>query len=119
MGKSYKLVKPVVTFESYVRGINAIRHDPKTRLTTSPFGITPEQYINDPPVYVGDAVAWKGTKGPKGSGMTKEFIAAAPAAVVAGLRNAIKISKKYAGVTGTVLWNGKLYPKKCIEQKKG
>lgn len=120
LGKSYRLVKPVVTFESYVRGINAIRHDPKVRLTTSPFGITPEQYETDPPIYVGDAVRWKGTKHAKGAtGMTKEFLERAPKEVVAGLRAAIKISKKYAGTKGTVLYNGKLYPAKCIAQKEG
>lgn len=119
MGLSYRLVKPVVTFESYVLGLNAIRRNPTVRLTTSPFGVTPEQYATDPPIYVGSAVAWKGTKHPRGAtGMTKDFLEKAPAAVVSGLRAAIAISKASAGVKGTVLYNGKLYPRKCIDQMK-
>jgi len=109
MGKAYRLVRPQLT----LKDIMAIKADSSMRLTTSPFGITPEQYASNPPIYVGSAVSWKGKKG------WTAFEKAAPAAVVAGLKRAIAISKKYAGVKGTVLWNGKLYPKKCIEQKKG
>ena len=114
MGKAYRLVRPQLT----VRDVMAIRADPTMRLTTSPFGLTPEEYASNPPIYLSGAVAWKGTKGPKGAGMTKEFLAKAPAAVVAGLRKAIKISKACAGIKGTVIFNGKVYPRKCIAQKK-
>lgn len=103
MGKAYRLVRPQLTVDDII----AIRSRDDLRLTTSPFGITPVEYEKNPPIYVGAAVPWKHNPD------------AMPAAVKAGLANAIRISKKYAGVRGTVLWNGKLYPKKCIEQKKG
>jgi hypothetical protein len=102
MGKAYRLVMHELT----LRDIMDIRADEKYRLTTSPFGVTPEQYERNPPIYVGAAVAWK---------MHPERM---PPAVKAGLERAIKISKACAGILGTVIWNGKLYPKKCIEQKK-
>lgn len=108
MGKAYRLVRPQLTLMDII----SIRGNSKLRLTTSPFGLTPEEYAQNPPVYVGSAVPWKGVRG-------LDKVTAINAKVGAGLREAIKISKKYAGVRGTVLYNGKLYPKKCIEQKKG
>lgn len=102
MGKAYRLVMPKLTLEDIMR----VRGDDKIRLTTSPFGITPEQYENNPPIYVGAAVSWK------------HHPERMPPAVRAGLEKAIKISKACAGVMGTVIYNGKVYPKKCIEQKK-
>lgn len=107
MGQAYRLVRPHLT----VMDVLAIKGNSKLRLTTSPFGITPEQYEHDPPVYIGSAVAWKGVRG-------MDKLRAINSAVADGLQRAIAISKKYAGVKGTVLFNGKLYPKKCIEQKK-
>ena len=89
-----------------VMDIISIRGNEKLRLTTSPFGITPEQYEKSPPIYIGAAVAWK--HHPENM----------PPAVKAGLERAIKISKACAGILGTVIYNGKVYPKKCIEQKK-
>jgi len=102
MGKAYRLVMREVTLEDVVR----IRASDGMRLTTSPFGVTPEQYEKNPPIYVGASVAWK------------HHPDRMPPAVRAGLEKAIKISKSCAGILGTVIWNGKLYPKKCIEQKK-
>jgi len=114
MGKAYRLVRPQLT----VQDVMDIKSNPKLRLTTSPFGLTPQEYETNAPVYIGKAVNWKGTKGPRGGGMTKAFIDKAPAAVVSGLRAAIAISKSCAGIKGTTLWNGRVYPRKCIEQKK-
>lgn len=117
MGVAYRLIRPELTVEDIIK----YRDSPKYRLTTSPFGITPEQYEKNPPIYVGNAVLWKGTKG------IAEFTKAALAgcttaskgkALVDGLGLAIKISKAYKGVKGTTLYKGKLYPRKCIEQKK-
>lgn len=110
MGIAYRLVRPQLTAEDIVK----YRTNPEYRLTTSPFGVTPEQYENNPPIYIGKAVAWKGKKG---NDFWKE--AERHGNLADGLRRAIAISKKYAGTYGTVLYNGKLYPKKAIEQKKG
>ena len=118
MGVAYRLVRPQVTLEDIIR----IKADSKHRLTTSPFGVTPEQYARNPPLYVGSAVAWKGGKGMKEfeeNAMAGCSTVAKGAALVAGLKKAISISKKYAGVKGTVIYNGKLYPRKCIAQKEG
>jgi len=103
MGKAYRLVMPQLTVMDVLR----IRGDNSMRLTTSPFGVTPEQYEKNPPIYIGAAVAWKGKT-------YKDL----PAAVKAGLDKAIKISKACAGIRGTRIWNGKVYPAKCIAQKK-
>ncbi len=111
MGTAYRLVKPVVTFESYVEGIRAIRKKKGIRLTTSPFGLTPEQYANDPPIYVGDSVPWKGVEG-------IQAVRALNSAVADGLEKAIAMSKRHAGEKGITLYNGKLYPVKCINQHK-
>ena len=108
MGVAYRLVRPQLT----VHDIISIRGNSKLRLTTSPFGITPEQYAVNPPIYVGAAVPWKGVRG-------IDRVREINSDVADGLSRAIAISKKYAGTRGTVLFNGKLYPKKCIEQKKG
>lgn len=126
MGLAYRQVMQEITIDN----VMSIRENPLKRLTTSPFGVTPEQYEKNPPRYIGNSVAWKGLK----TGSIDSFARALASGVglhgnipsvdarerlVAGLRRAIAISKKYAGIKGTVLWNGKLYPKKCIEQKKG
>ncbi len=107
MGKAYRLVRPQLTLEDIMR----LRTDSEYSLTTSPFGITPAEYAANPPLYLKRAVAWKGKMG-------AEFERTAPSAVVEGLKKAIRISKACAGIKGTVLHNGKLYPRKCIEQKK-
>lgn len=108
MGQAYRLVRPQLT----VNDIIAIRGNNKLRLTTSPFGVSPEQYATNAPLYIGAAVPWKGVRGM--ANLQSRF-----PRVAAGLSRAIAISKKYAGVYGTVIYNGKVYPKKCIEQKKG
>jgi len=102
MGMAYRLVRPQLTVDDIIK----IRSRSDMRLTTSPFGISPEQYANNPPIYVGAAVAWKHNP------------AAMPAAVRAGLQKAIAMSKACAGIMGTGIHNGKLYPRKCIEQMK-
>lgn len=117
MGQAYRLVRPQLTVDDILR----IKGRNDVRLTTSPFGVTPERYANNPPIYVGSAAPWKGLKG---DAFFKNAVGLCTtvekgARLVAGLRKAIEISKKYAGIKGTVLWNGKLYPRKCIEQKKG
>lgn len=117
MGLAYRLVRPQPTYMD----VAAMRGNKDYRFTTSPFGITPEQYEKNPPLYVGASVPWKTIKGAK---FFKDAVGLCStvekgARLVAGLRAAIAISKKYAGIKGTVIYNGKLYPKKCIEQKKG
>ena len=109
MGKATRMVMPTLTLDDII----AIRGRSDVSLTTSPFGVTPKQYENSPPIYlkVNGAMNWKGKRG-------AEFERVAPPAVVAGLKRAIAISKACAGIRGTVLYNGKLYPKKCIEQKR-
>lgn len=102
MGMAYRLVRPQLTVDDIIK----IRSRDDLRLTTSPFGISPEQYANNPPIYVGAAVPWKHNP------------AAMPAEVRAGLQKAIAMSKACAGITGTGIHNGKLYPRKCIEQMK-
>jgi hypothetical protein len=102
MGLAYRLVRPQLTVEDIIR----IRSSDGMRLTTSPFGISPEQYATNPPIYVGAAVAWK------------HHPERMPPAVRSGLTAAIAISKACAGVKGTIIYNGKLYPAKCIAQKK-
>jgi len=120
MGVAYRLVRP----EPTIRQMMEIRLDPEYRLPTSPFGITPEQYAREPPVYFGRAVKWKGIKGLGLEGFIKELIARKPYPIAslerlaAGLRKAVKISKAYKGVTGTVIYEGKLYPAKAIAQKR-
>jgi len=123
MGKAYQIPKSVA-----YAGIKIldVREDPNHRLTTSPFGITPEQYENDPPLYYGRSAPWKGIKGLGIEGFGKALIAgtglhgkismANRERLLAGLKRAIAISKKCAGVTGTELFAGKLYPSKCIAQ---
>ena len=116
MGRAYRLVKPIVTFENYVRGIQSIRNSKGIRLTTSPLGITPEQYASDPPIYVGKSVPWKiAGRGAKGGGVPASLRAINPA-VAAGLERAIKMSKEYAGTYGTQIVNGKLYTNKNVKQ---
>ena len=123
MGKAYQIPKSVA-----YAGIDilSVREDNMHRLTTSPFGITPDQYEKDPPLYYGRSAPWKGIKGLgidgfakaliKGTGLHGHISMANRERLVAGLRRAIAISKKCAGVTGTELFNGKLYPSKCIAQ---
>lgn len=103
LGKALRMAMPQLTLKDVLE----MRSSDEFSLTTSPFGITPEQYERNPPIYVKRAVAWK------------NHPERMPAAVKSGLANAIKISKKYAGVRGTVIYQGKLYPRKSIEQKKG
>jgi hypothetical protein len=104
MGKAYAMVRHELTLDDII----AIRSRSDVRLTTSPFGITPGQYERNPPIYVAQCgrMTWK--KHPENM----------PPAVRAGLAKAQKISKACAGIKGTVLYNGKLYPAKCIAQKK-
>ena len=121
MGKAYRLVQPKLTLQDVVD----VRGNNKLSLTTSPFGVTPKQYEESPPIYVKSAVKWKGYKGlgiegferaVMNEGLTSSDIAGR--ALIDGLKKAIAISKKAAGIRGTVLWNGKLYPRKFIEQKR-
>lgn len=118
MGKAYRLVQPKLTAADVVR----IRGDNSLSLTTSPFGVTPEQYLNNPPIYIKRAVAWKGYKGLGIEGFSraiKNLIGDTQAKnMIEGLKKCIKLSKECAGIKGTELWNGKLYPRKCIEQKR-
>jgi len=102
MGVAYRLVRPQLTLDDILR----IKSSNTLRLTTSPFGLTPEEYARNPPVYISTAVSWKGR--PENM----------PPAVRTGLNAAIAISKRAAGVRGTTLWNGRLYPAKCIAQKR-
>lgn len=115
MGKAYRLIQAELSLEDVIR----IKADPNMRLTTSPFGVTPASYEKSPPIYPGRAVAWKGAAGM--DDMYKKALAygkSSADALQKGLEKAIKISKHYRGVTGTVLYEGKLYPAKCIAQKR-
>jgi len=115
MGQAYRLIAPELTVADVIK----IRGDPNMRLTTSPFGVTPEQYATHPPIYVGKAVGWKGAVG-----MDEVYKKAlqygkdAADKLITGLKKARDISKAYAGVKGTTLYQGKLYPAKCIAQKR-
>lgn len=120
MGLAYRL------YTTTVRDLISIREDHEHRLTTSPFGITPEQYATNPPKYVGASAPWKGLKGLEiegfasavlaGKGRMGSVSASSRTKLIAGLRKAISISQSCRGITGTELFMGKLYPKKCIEQ---
>lgn len=81
-----------------------IAADPAHRTSTTPFGGLPGR----PQRYVGRAVSWK-----------KNF-AAAPDAVVNGLKKAIGISQKCAGTKGIGVnpLNGEVVPNKVICQLK-
>ena len=118
MGKAYRLVQPTLTLADVV----AVRSNNQLSLTTSPFGVTPEKYENSPPIYVKKAVAWKGYKGLGLEGFKRQIfnlIGDIQARKLAdGLSKAVEISKSCKGIKGTELWNGKLYPRKCIEQKR-
>ena len=118
MGKAYRLVQAQLTVQDVIR----IRNDNTVSLTTSPFGVTPEQYLNNPPIYPKKAVAWKGYKGLGIEGFSRairNLIGDTQASnMIAGLKKCIKLSKECAGIKGTELYNGKLYPRKCIEQKR-
>ena len=121
MGKAYRLIQPKLTLQDVVD----IRSNNKLSLTTSPFGVSPKQYEENPPIYVKSAVGWKGYKGLGISGFERAVLNeglckddVAGRKLIDGLKKAISISKACAGVRGTELWNGKLYPRKCIEQKR-
>jgi len=123
LGKAYYAVPTVLTPEEIIR----IRKNPDIRLTTSPFGLTPEEYL-DPakrPIYIGAAVGWKGIKGLGFEGFKKEVEKLIPrygledmTRLVKGLKKAITISKHFEGVRGVALYKGRYYPKKAIEQKR-
>lgn len=115
MGQAYRLIAPELTVSDVIK----IRDDPNMRLTTSPFGVTPEQYASRPPIYVGKAVGWKGAKGfDETYRQALQYGKASADALITGLKKAMGISKAYAGVMGTTLYKGKLYPAKCIAQKR-
>ena len=119
MGKAYRLVQPTLTLADVV----AVRSNNQLSLTTSPFGVTPEKYENSPPIYVKKAVAWKGYKGLGLEGFRRQIKNLIPDDIKAralgdGLAKAVEISKSCRGIKGTELYNGKLYPRKCIEQKR-
>jgi len=91
------------------------RYDPKKRLTTSPFGLTPEQLEKGVKVlYVGKAVPWKGKKG---ANFVEE--AMKHGRLIDGLKTAIAVSKAYAGTTGVGIdpETGTYMPMKAIKQK--
>ena len=121
MGKAYRLVQPKLTLQNIID----TRTNRKVSLTTSPFGVTPQQYEENPPIYVKKAVDWKGYKGLGISGFERAVLNEGLTSsditgrnLVEGLKKAIAISKSCEGIRGTELWNGKLYPRKCIEQKR-
>ena len=115
MGKAYRLIQPKLQLQDIID----IRNNHSMRLTTSPFGVTPKQYEENPPIYVGAAVSWKGAVGIDDTYRKALAYGKGSAdALITGLKKAIKISKHYAGVMGTVLYEGKLYPAKCIAQKR-
>jgi len=96
------------------------RYDPKKRLTTSPFGLTPEQLEKGVKVlYVGKAVPWKGLHGAKFTEEARKHIGKKGVGLLEGLRQAVAISKAYAGVKGVGIdpETGTYMPMKAIKQK--
>ena len=92
------------------------RNNPKRRITTSPFGLTPEQLEAGVKVYYpSKPVPWKGKKGAKFVDEARKH-----GNLLAGIKKAIAISKAYAGVTGVDVdpETGRYMPKKAIMQKK-
>jgi len=104
--------------------MHRVRHDPKIRLTTSPFGLTPEEIkAGVRPLYVSDAVPWKGLKvkyvGAKFTEEARKHVGKKGVGLLEGLRKAIAISKAYKDVKGVGIdpETGRYMPKKAIEQK--
>lgn len=111
------MVEPTVTYESYVRGLNAIRKDPAIRITTSPLGLTDEEYATHPPKYVGDAVPWKGHGNPRKGMGVPSFITEKYPGLAKAIGKIIRISKAYANVKGTTHDSkGRLLTKKNVAQ---
>jgi len=110
LGSAYVILSGEISVQEIIR----IKRDPTMRLTTSPFGYTPEEYIRLHPRYVASCgrMNWKGVKGAK-------FweIAAKHGNLKSGLEKAIRISKEAAGVYGVAIGpGGKLMPAKCLKQ---
>lgn len=123
MGRYYTVVGgargvPVqpVTIEEIIR----IRKNPRIRLTTSPFGLTEEQLEKGLKVLYGSgAVPWKGIKGKKFWEFAEEYVnkKGEKGTLAKGLRNAIAISREYAGIKGVgIAPDGRIMPKKAIAQ---
>ena len=74
-------------------------------LSTTPFGAPPGVGVR----YIKSAVKWKGARG-------IEAVEKINKKVAEGLRKAIEISKKAAGVTGTVVYKGIVMPAKAKRQ---
>lgn len=119
MGVAYRLKKPELTVLEVKKIREGVGEFAGYRLTTSPFGVSPDDYARDPPLYLGRAVAWKGAAGMDDT-YRKALAYGKGAAdrLITGLKKAVKISKAYAGTMGTTIYEGKLYPAKCIAQKR-
>ena len=96
-----------------LKDILDIKNDKRYRVSRTPFGAT----YSDPMLYAGNAVPWKGVKG-------IDNVRKINAGVADGLENAIRISKKKAGVYGVVCivdpvtGMPKCMPRKAYEQMK-
>lgn len=119
MGKGYVVIggaRGLPPAEVSIDDIYRYRKDPNKRLTTSPFGLTPEQIEKGYKMfYPSDAVPWKGVKG-------YDFIEHAAGrddALLAANELARKISLAYKGVKGVGVdpETGKVMPLKAIKQK--
>ena len=118
MAKRYKIIggaRGLRPAEVTIDDIYKFKEDYEKRLTTSPFGLTPEQIEKGEKVlYPSKAVAWKGKKG-------HNFIriAADRGALLPANELARKISKAYAGIKGTTVdpETGKVVPLKCVMQR--
>jgi len=102
--------------EVTIDDIYRYRKDPKKRLTTSPFGLTPEELEEGKKViYPAGAVPWKGAK-------DNDFIEVAGKrddGLLAANELARKISIAYSGVTGVGVdpADGRIKPLKAIKQR--
>jgi len=113
MGVAYRVLTPEPTLEE----IQAIRENPRMRLTATQFGLTREQVEKGMyRVFTSDAVPWKGREGTEFIKFAKER----DDALLAANELARKISKAYTGVKGTGYdpKTGKYMPKKAFSQRR-
>ena len=105
---AYAIQKPRIA--ATLEDVYKIKKNSDIRLTATPFVENAEDVV-----FIGGAAPWKGLKGPKGGGVPKELREQFPK-IADGLERAIEISQSCKGVTGTVLFGGRLLPKKVLCQ---
>lgn len=119
MGKAYTVVggaRGLPQGEVTIEDVYRFKKDPTKRLTTSPFGLTPEQLEKGfKVIYPSDAVPWKGKRGYD----FIEFASGRDDALLAANELVRKISRAYSGVKGVGVdpETGRVMPMKAIKQK--